>query len=72
VNTNFFEPIEHFVLAFNQTMASSFASRKITKKVVVKQVEQHESDDNNESGFLASWFDGNIESINEYRKEFSQ
>jgi len=38
----------------------------------VKQVEQHDSDDNNESGFLARWFGGNMESINEYHREFSQ
>jgi len=53
-------------------MASSSASRKRTKKVMVKQVEQHESDDNNESGFLARWFDGNMEGINEYHREFSR
>jgi len=52
VNIKSLEPIEHSALAFNQTMASSSASRKRTKKVVVRQVEQHDFDDNNESGFL--------------------
>jgi len=72
VNTKSLEPIEHSALAFNQTMASSSASRKRTKRAVVKQVEQHDSDDNIESGFLARWFTGNMESINEYHREFSQ
>jgi len=36
------------------------------------KVEQHEFDDNNESGYLARWFDGNMESINEYHREFSR
>jgi len=53
-------------------MASSSASRKRTKKAVVKQVEQHEFDDNNESGFLVRWFDGNMESINEYHRDFTR
>jgi len=53
-------------------MASSSASRKRTKKVVAKPVEQHDSDDNNESGFLTRWFDGNMDNINEYHREFSQ
>jgi len=39
---------------------------------MVKQVEQHDSDDNNESGFLTRWFGGNMESINEYHRKFSQ
>jgi len=53
-------------------MASSSASRKRTKKVIAKSVEQHDSDDNNDSGFLTRWFGGNMESINEYHREFSQ
>jgi len=53
-------------------MASSSASRKRTKKAVAKHVEQHDSDDNNESDFLTRWFGGNMESINEYHREFSQ
>jgi len=72
VNTKSLEPIEHFALVFNQTMASSSASRKRTKKVVVKQVEQHDFDDNNESSFLTRWFGGNMESNNECHREFSQ
>jgi len=72
VNTNALKPIEHSALAFNQTMASSSASRKRTKKIVLKQVEQHDSDVNDEAGFLARWFDGNMESINEYHREFSR
>jgi len=39
---------------------------------VVKEVEQHDSDDNNEFGFLTRWFGGNMESINEYHREFIQ
>ena len=38
VNTNSLEPIEHSVIAFNQTMTFSSGSRKRTKKAVVKQV----------------------------------
>jgi len=52
-------------------MASSSASRKRTKKAIAKPVEQHDSDDNNESGFLTRWFGDNMESINEYHREFN-
>ena len=64
-------PIEHSALVFNQIMVSSSASRKTTKKAIAKPVEQHDSDDNNESGFLTRWFGDNMESINEYHREFS-
>jgi len=52
-------------------MASSSASRKRTKKAITQPVEQHDSDDNNETGFLTRWFGDNMESINEYQREFS-
>jgi len=52
-------------------MASSSASRKRTKKAIAQPVEQYDSDDNSETGFLIRWFGDNMESINEYHKEFS-
>jgi len=52
-------------------MASSSASRKRSKKAIAQAAEQHDSDDNNETGFLIRWFGDNMESINEYHREFS-
>jgi len=52
-------------------MAFSSTSRKRTKSAIAQPVEQHDSDNNNETGFLTRWFGDNMESINEYHREFS-
>ena len=53
------------------TCHRSVRSRLVKKLFRIFSEDNMDSEDNNETGFLIRWFGNNMESINEYHREFS-